>query len=188
MRRTISIIALCLVACVALSAAKTCSTACFECDATSGFCSKCTNGYGPTIEGVCAKCWTVTPNCAFCWDDVEKCRGCGQGYGLRPGSGGKQALEITTGDCIPCPSNCLSCDGPDPANKCLECKKGYVLDPIKRTCTKCPAFCKSCGKGAKCVECNKGYGLARNGTCAKCKAGTDPVTKACKKTAAGRRL
>lgn len=92
-------------------------------------------------------CYCTTPNCtdlpmhctAYTNPQIGvpgACTACEPGY----------AVEKQLGQCMPCPSNCISCSTP---STCAKCDAGYytVTDPKslnRGTCAACPTNCTTC--------------------------------------------
>jgi hypothetical protein len=73
----------------------------------------------------------------------------------------------TSGNCNPCPYNCLSCDGTD----CLLCENGYKLENGQCISdgTSCDVLnCITCDSSSVCSACYAGYELDGYGGCQSC--------------------
>lgn len=107
--------------------------------------------------GVCTAC--EDRMCADCWQGPEICSTCLIGY----------REDKVTGKCVDCDGDpeltkCERCHiGPFGGNECLQCAKGYHLDPRHNQCLACSeltgvAHCASCdSKKGTCDTCREGY-------------------------------
>lgn len=153
-----------------------CSYPCLNCSSSATNCTacnlttylynnncgtECPTGYGPSdINNTCDIC---DVSCAKCANGSlnSNCITCSSGYFMN-----------SLGVCLPCSSNCSTCEGTD--GNCASCTTNYDL--VNNTCLascesglyrnylgdcqKCNVECKECsGNASNCISCNVGYTL-----------------------------
>ena len=135
----------------------------------------------------CSMCPT---GCGNCSDDIT-CTQCLAGYFLQPRAVGDTSEETvlchssctsgyyadaSTHHCMPCPTSCVSCSGP---NACLSCVEGHPTDGrcsqpcaameyyniTSRKCLPCSPSCSACRDGATCTSCSGQLFLTGDGQC-----------------------
>lgn len=168
-------------------------TTCLECSAdrvlNKGKClTACSDGY--YLDLIMDKCVLCHEACSRCFGPTNRdCYSCRTDLGyirtlknvcVLPSCVEKFYFNKTMRRCNSCPENCLECLG---AQNCIECDRGYVLDPVKKKCydpCDTPGFirkagsfgCKEiCGDGINMgqYECDDGNLRNGDGCSSKCK-------------------
>ncbi|XP_052764640.1 receptor-type tyrosine-protein phosphatase kappa-like [Mya arenaria] len=158
-----------------------CAEGCVDrkCNINNGFCSCLTNFYGNKCDGICSDhcvpstCFGASGNCVckqgyfggacrsqcgnYCTDctNITSCSLCETGkFGSSCQINCKcdgNACDIVTGMCLPCGTDCLSCNN----NVCTSCVSGKYGDRCEHTCSStCYDVCDNQGH---CQSCKSGY-------------------------------
>ncbi|MBE6449382.1 MAG: hypothetical protein E7013_01605 [Alphaproteobacteria bacterium] len=137
-----------------------CPGNCATCD-SNGACKTCIDGYTGTTCTDCASGYyadggtCIELTCENGTVDGDTCA-CNDGY-------------YGTTSCIPCPSECATCDSD---GVCTSCQTGYYLSDSG--CLTCASGCYSCQDGTSCLSCNQNYYLSSD-TCVSCGQGSNPI-------------
>lgn len=116
-------------------------------------CLSCNNGFN-LVYGVCNTC--SNPNTMSCSStDASYSLTCIPGY------------IATSGTCVACPDNCLTCSSSTTCTK-GGCESGYYQFGNSNNCVSCFNGCPVCGKDpTKCLKCGDKMYLS-NGICYSC--------------------
>ena len=112
-----------------ISAKKSCSTGCSDCDTTTGNCNACSGSYY-NAGGKCVACSTIPVSngtCTYCMGDESyvSCEGakCNTGYWDEYGTCKRCDYSI---------DNCAQCDST--GSSCTKCNDGYTLADNGKSC------------------------------------------------------
>lgn len=136
-----------------------CTAPCLECQFSNTYCTFCAVGYELTAPGVCSRCQT---GCLAC-DGFVGCLYCAPGY-----------LKLTNenvSECLPCPSNCISChyNATTQVNQCTQCQYSFTLQSDGQ-CLQCGSTeqtraCQVCTANGECAICFPGFTKNSSGIC-----------------------